>query len=94
MASLTSIYIKKETLKQMLQVLEQKGENGLEVTVSQQNETNQWGQNASMFVSQTKEQRDTKTAKFYLGNGKVFWTDGVVKVADKVEQAKAEDLPF
>ncbi len=29
-----------------------------------------------MIVEQTKEERETKTAKTYLGNVKVVWTNG------------------
>ena len=50
--------------------------------------------------SQTKEERDAKVAKNYLGNGKVVWTDGTVALAEK-EDAPANvaatadaDLPF
>jgi len=48
--------------------------------------------------SQTKEERDAKVQKNYLGNGKVVWTDGNITLAEK-EEAKTEatadaDLPF
>ena len=48
--------------------------------------------------SQTKEERDAKVQKNYLGNGKVVWTDGNITLAEK-EDAKVEatadaDLPF
>ena len=51
--------------------------------------------------SQTKEQRDAKVAKTYLGNGKVVWTDGSVKLAEREDQPAAvsqeseeDGLPF
>ena len=49
--------------------------------------------------SQTKEEREAKVAKTYLGNGKVVWMspDGVT-VAERDDQPVAEpasdDLPF
>ena len=75
------------------------------ITISINDDTNQYGQNASAFISQTKEQREAKEAKTYVGNGKVVWTDGAIKVADRVEEGvKASeqstagrgtpDLPF
>ena len=67
-------------------------------TISISDETNQWGQNVSITDSQTKEERDAKKPKSYLGNGNVVWTDGNIKVADKKVEATAKevesDLPF
>lgn len=75
------------------------------ITISINDDTNQYGQNASAFISQTKEQREAKEAKTYVGNGKVVWTDGAIKVADRVEEGvtsseqstagrETPDLPF
>ena len=41
-----------------------------------------------MCVEQTKEERDAKTAKTYLGNVKVVWTNG-----DNVEVAPRDNMP-
>lgn len=103
MSSLSSIYIKKETLKTLLEVVEKKGEKGVEITVSTNDETNDYGQNISAFVAQTKEQREAGKKKFYIGNGKVFWTDGKISVAENKQGASRpaqpdneddDDLPF
>ena len=45
-------------------------------TLSVNDETNQFGQNVSVYDNQTKEEREAKTAKVYLGNVKVLWTNG------------------
>jgi hypothetical protein len=67
-------------------------------TIGVNDDSNQWRQNVSATDSQTKEERDAKKPKSYLGNGNVVWTDGNIKVADKkVEATKEEvssDLPF
>ena len=67
-------------------------------TIGVNDESNQWGQNVSATDSQTKEEREAKKPKSYLGNGNVFWTDGNIKVADKKVEATAKegesDLPF
>ncbi len=102
MGSLSEIYIKKETLEILAETLAKKGEKGISLTISTGDQTNEHGQNVSVFVSQTKEQREEKKSKYYVGNGKVFWTDGKITVAEKREKAaKAEtdiagndDLPF
>lgn len=86
MSALSEFYIKTETLKTILQTLEKRGEKGISLTVSISDETNKWGQNVSAYVSQTKEQREAKMNRFYVGNGKVFWTDGKITKAEKKEQ--------
>ena len=67
-------------------------------TIGVNDESNQYGQNVSATDSQTKEEREAKKAKTYLGNGNVVWTDGNIKVADKKVEATAKevesDLPF
>lgn len=66
-------------------------------TISISDETNQYGQNVSVYESQTKEQREAKEKKTYIGNGKVFWTDGKVVVAKKEttqQQEPDSDLPW
>jgi hypothetical protein len=55
----------------------------LNVTITINDEVDKYGNNASIFESQTKEEREAKTPKNYLGNGKVIWT-----------LEKKNDLPF
>jgi len=103
MSSLSSLYIKKEVLETLLKVVNQKGEKGVDITISINEESNQYSQNISSYVSQTKEQREAKKEKFYVGNGKVFWTDGKITLATKKEEVHQAtpiteddkpDLPF
>ena len=111
MGSLASIYIKKETLETLVSVLAKKtgkDAKGIELTVSINDDSNDYGQNISAYVSQTKEQRDAEKPKFYVANGKVFWTDGTIKKGVKEEDQPAttnaapaynplkndDDLPF
>lgn len=75
-----------------------KGKKGtyINLSLSVNNETNDFGQNASVFISQTKEEKDQK--KNYVGNGKVVWTDGTCVKATAndavVEEVASSDLPF
>jgi len=75
------------------------------VTVFVNDETNAYGQNASASMEQTKEQREAKEAKHFIGNGKVVWTDGKIQAAERVEKQteaneqslagrETPDLPF
>jgi len=73
-------------------------------TISVNDDTNQFGQNVSLFDSQTKEEREAKKAKTYIGNGKVIWSDGKMTVAEREDLGNAAnpapaaadsgDLPF
>jgi hypothetical protein len=68
-------------------------------TVSVNDESNQWGQNVSLTDSQTKEEREAKKPKSYLGNGTVVWTNGTIQLAEKKEgvatkEVVGSDLPF
>jgi len=61
------------------------------------NDETKFGNNVSMAYSQNKEERDAKTPKQYIANGKVNWTDGTIKVAEKDEpkvEVVNDDLPF
>ena len=62
-----------------------KGKDGAvwyNLTVSVSDET-RFGNNVAITDSQTKEEREAKKQKNYLGNGKVVWTDGNVVLAEK-----------
>jgi len=73
MSSLNSLYIKKETLETLLKGVTKKGDKGIELTVAINDELNDYGQNISAWVSQSKEQREAKKPRFFVGNGKTFW---------------------
>jgi hypothetical protein len=86
------------------------GKNGkvyYNFTIAVNDETNDYGQNVSAFDYQTKEEREAKKPKTYIGNGKVVWTDGQCTKAEWVENHPAagketqspkkeveSDLPF
>ena len=61
-------------------------------TIGVNDDSNQYGQNVSATDSQTKEEREAKKPKTYLGNGNVVWTDGNIKVADKKVEATAKEV--
>ena len=67
-------------------------------TISLNDETNQFGQNVTATDSQTKEEREAKKPKTYLGNGSVVWTDGKITNATKkdviAKEEAADSLPF
>ena len=48
----------------------------LPITITLNDELDQFGNQGPVVVEQTKEERDAKAPKTYLGNVKVVWTDG------------------
>ena len=86
MASLSEIYLKKSTLETIIKALNSKqgkDAEGVKLTISLSDQTNNYGQNVSVYVAQTKEQRDAKTPLFYVGNGKTFWSKGETPVPQR-----------
>jgi hypothetical protein len=70
----------------------------LNLTMSVNDET-RFGNNASIYISQTKEENEAKKQRNYIGNGKVVWNNGSIVNAEKeVKEALQEevvsDLPF
>lgn len=62
----------------------------LNLTISVNDETNKYGQNVAAWEEQSKEDREAKTEKNYVGNGKVLWTEGLVSVAEKSESKESK----
>ena len=77
-----------------------KGKKGVyyNFTITVNDESNQFGQNVTITDSQTKEEREAKVQRNYLGNGKIVWTNNIIKLAEKEEAvstpAASNDLPF
>jgi hypothetical protein len=61
----------------------------LNVTIAINDETNQYGQNVSAWLAQSKEERDEDAERVYVGNGKTIWTDGKISVEGKDDKKKA-----
>jgi hypothetical protein len=57
-------------------------------TMSINDKQDEYGNNASVWIAQSKEERETKTPKKFVGNGKVQWTDGTIIKAEFVERTE------
>jgi len=75
----------------------------LPITITINDEPGNYGDSGPIIVEQTKEEREAKVDKVYLGNVKIVWTNGTnVDVAPREDQPKAAfvaevgdyDLPF
>ena len=78
----------------------------LPITITINDEVDQFGNQGPVVVEQTKEERDAKAPKTYLGNVKVVWSNGNnvepaprdispnISVAPAAAPKVEEDLPF
>jgi len=77
----------------------------LPITITLNDDVDQFGNQGPVVVEQTKEERESKQAKTYLGNVKVVWTNGnnvdrapmdsnQPTVPASPAPAAKEDLPF
>ena len=58
----------------------------LSLVITLNDEVDQFGNQGPVIVSQSKEEREAKQAKTYLGNVKLVWTNGEVKKFDNPQQ--------
>lgn len=74
------------------------GEKGTyaNITVSVNDEEDKFGNNVSCWEGQTKEEREAKADRNFLGNGKIVWSDkGSQSSKTATKKATVHDnLPF
>ena len=88
-------------------IIEGKKGKYLPVTITLNDEVDPYGNQGPMIIEQTKEEREAKVAKTYLGNVKVVWSNGTNVAAAPRDDAQggqqqqaapvaspADDLPF
>lgn len=79
-----------------------KGEKGtyLNITIAINDEVDQYGNQAGIYESQSKEERESKAKKNYLGNGKIAWSSEGGSTAKSspapapTPTVEEENLPF
>ena len=57
-------------------IIEGKKGKYLPITITVNDEPDQFGNQGPVIIDQSKEEREAKIAKTYLGNCKVVWTNG------------------
>ena len=101
MASIIKAYLNLDAIPKDKIYIGKKGKY-LPITITINDELDQFGNQGPVVVEQTKEERDQKTAKTYLGNVKVVWSNGTNVDAAPRDGAPAQaapvtnepDLPF
>ena len=66
-------------------IFEKDGKKWLSLSINVNDET-KFGNNVGITIPQSKEEREAKAPKTYLGNGKVVWNSGTIVNAEKQDQ--------
>jgi len=66
----------------------------LPLSISLKDEADQYGNNCSISIGQSKEEREAKTEIIYLGNGKVVWEGDQKSTQKKQTEVEEGDLPW
>lgn len=95
MAKLINISIDVTKLDKTKFIAGQKGTYA-NITVEVKDEADQFGNNASAWQSQSKEEREAKQNRNYLGNGKIIWSNDSNTSApmNTSNNNAVDDLPF
>jgi len=59
------------------------GKKGYIATILISDDVSQYGDNASGWAKQSKEERESKAKRKYFANGTAFWSDGKVTIVNK-----------
>ena len=73
-----------------------KGKKGtyLSLNIAINDEKDQFENDCSAWENQSKEERDAKTPKNFLGNGKIIWSSEANNAEVQSGFEVADDLPF
>ena len=71
----------------------------LPITITLNDEVDNYGNQGPVVVEQSKEEREAKASRTYVANGKVVWTNGSIVAVERTQQpAQAQeeeaDFPF
>jgi hypothetical protein len=101
MSSVLSISIDLSKIEKSRIVEGKNGAKYLDLNLSINDQANDYGKNVSVYHAQSKEERESKVDRSYIGGGKVVWTDGNIATAPMQdskakpkEKKQADELPF
>lgn len=92
MAVLAEIYIKRESLIKLIEKIDEQLESGIKITVSISDEIDLYNQNVSVFLNQKGYEIEESKKRFYLGRGKVNWTNDIVTVPQNLTPEMYNEL--
>lgn len=85
--------------KEKIKLFDKNGKKYLSVVVADLREADEYGNTHSIYISQTREERDANERRTYIGRGKAVSFDrqphpSIDAVAELPVAAEVDDLPF
>lgn len=78
--------------------LAENGKKYMNITIATRREPDKYENTHTVFMSQTKEEREARTERIYIGSGKGFDFTPAVTTPESVDQmpvtSDTDDLPF
>lgn len=98
MAKIISASIDLNKIDKTKIVLKDNGAKYYNISVFINDEKDKYGNDVAIAESQSKEQREAKEKKKYIGNGKIVWQSGVdshnSQTHESENKVEHDDLPF
>lgn len=73
------------------------GKNGkvyTQIVIDEKKEVDAYGNSHAVYMNQSKEEREAKTPKVYIGNGKQFKFNSGANNTQQPEKKPSNNLPF
>lgn len=80
--------------KDKITTSEKNGKKYISLVVDDRKEADQYGNDLTVYVNPTKEEREAKVAKVYVGQGKTFNFDKKPSPQTAASSYDNDDLPF
>ena len=91
MSTVISVRLQLDKIDKTKIVVGEKGKY-LNITVAERKETDQYGNTHTVYIQQSKEEREAKADKIYMGSGKAYEFESQTK--NLVPGSEDDDLPF
>lgn len=81
--------------KEQISVSDKNGKSYINLVVDKRKEPDMFGNTLTVYISQSKDERERREKKIYIGNGKEFLFNNQNKDQKQVHQkSDNDDLPF
>jgi hypothetical protein len=87
MASIIAISVNVDKLDKDRFAIAKNGDRYMNLMVNVNDKLDNYGNQASVTESQTKEEREAKEKRNFVGNGKIVWTNGEI---EKLEAKRSQ----
>ena len=94
MAQIISVSIDLNKLDKSRIVEGKNGSKYYNFTINVNDEKDQYGNDASVIISQTAEERQAKAQRTFVGNGRVVWSNNSSQQSNAQPKEEIDDFPM